>query len=151
MPAALRIQFEDKLGGAIALQEMTDRVLEAGGSAVSVAHALDVLATRFPPHVEANLSQPDRQLLRDLRQGHVARLRGLAVQIGAELNPVLPKPSSGAGQSRKQDLFATVGRIDAALNRLLAGSYTQPEGEAILDLLAQQLDLLKRQIEELMQ
>jgi hypothetical protein len=137
MPAAFRKEFEDTLGGPLALQEITDRVLEAAGSAVAVAHALDVLKGRFPPAVEAALSPPDRQLLHDLRQAYLTKARGLAGQIRGDLKPLLPVPEPPA---RKADLLSTVAAVDTSLNRLLAGSYSQAEGEATLRLLAQQLD-----------
>jgi len=100
--------------------------------------------------VAATLSERDRQLLLDLRQGHVSTLRRLAGQIRGELKPLLPASPNAAAQGAEQDLFSTAGAMDATLNHLLAGSYTEPAGEAMLNQLVQQLDLLNRQIEEVM-
>ena len=71
IPAPLRQRFENELGGASALQDVTDRVLEASASVLARAHALEVLARNFPPETEAHLTIPDRGVLWKLRDNHI--------------------------------------------------------------------------------
>jgi hypothetical protein len=150
MPAALRQQFEDRLGSATALQEMTDRVLEASGLAVARVHAIEVLVSKFPPPTESALSSPDRALLDRLRQGHISALDSLTTRIAKDLEPILPLgPLSGdraAGSDSEPDLVTTAQQVDNSLNRLLAGSYSEPTGKALLNSLAGQLANLRQAI-----
>jgi hypothetical protein len=146
MPRTLRQKFEDSLGGAVALQEVTDRVLEASGLAVAQAHALEVLATKFPPQTEAGLAEADSGLLRRLRQGHLMALDDLTARIAAGLEAILPAPGP-PGATRPPELMAAVQQADDSLNRLLAGSYSESSGEALLNGLAVQLRNLRQTIE----
>jgi hypothetical protein len=154
IPVPLRSQFEERLGGAIALQETTDRVLDAAASALGRAHAVAVLARHFPPPVEAGLAAEDRTLLLALRQRHVAELNRLAVQIRTQLKPLLSTsnqaPPAAAGdnwQAQASVLVASAQTLDEALNRLLAGSYSEASGEAMLGNLTSQLQRFEAAIE----
>ena len=153
MPETLRQRFEDRLGGAVALQEMTDRVLEASGSAVARAHALDLLASKFLPETEAGLAEADRTLLGRLRQVHIAALDDLTMRIAKDIEAILPAgplPDAEAryrGRGSERDLVAAVQQVDDSLNRLLAGSFSESSGEALLIGLAGQLANLRQIIE----
>jgi hypothetical protein len=138
MPGSLREQFEDRLGGAIALQEMTDRVLEASGLAVARAHALEVLAAKFPPRVEASLSDPDRALLRRLKQAHLSAMRDLAARLQSDFGRLVA-PGLATAEASSPDLVVAAQQVDDSLNRLLAGSYSEPTGKALLKSLGGQL------------
>ena len=142
IPAPLRQQFEDKLGGAVALQEATDRVLEASASVVAQAHAMEVLARDFAPETEAHLRTQDRDLLLELRENHVRELERLLAQIQTELKPLLAPRDRASEQSLADkaetwqagvpNLVVAAQEMDRALNRLLAGSYSQSSGEQML-------------------
>ena len=154
IPAPLRSLFEERLGGAIALQETTDRVLDAGASALGRAHAIALLARHFPPPVEAGLAAQDRTLLLGLRQRHIAELNRLAAQIRTQLKPLLSTSNQAAPvaagdnwQARASVLVASAQEVDEALNRLLAGSYSQGAGEAMLGSLTSQLQRFEAAIE----
>ena len=149
MPAALRQRFEAALGGAVAFQEATDRILEASGSMLARAHAVETLATRFPPETEARLAPEDRQLLYTLRQRHLAELGRLVARIQAELQPLLAPSSNGpralaTEQTGIPALLASVQQTDQVLNRLLAGSYSQTSGEDMLRELRPQIERLDK-------
>jgi hypothetical protein len=146
MPRTLRQKFEDRLGGVVGLQEATDRILEASGLAVAQAHALEVLATKFPPQTEEGLAEVDRALLHRLRQGHVTALDDLTARIRAGLEPILPAPGPPAA-TPPPELMVAIQQVDDSLNRLLAGSYSESSGEALLSGLAAQLRNLRRTIE----
>jgi hypothetical protein len=153
MPASLRRRFEERLGGPVALQEMTDRVLEASGLAIARAHAIDMLATKFPPGIESALSDRDRQLLQHLHQTHVAALRDLAARIESDLHPLLPSAATQgtladlSWQGQAPALLAVAQQVDDDLNRLLAGSYSDTAGEALLNNLAVQFAHLRQMVE----
>ena len=146
IPAALRQRFEAALGGAIALQEVTDRVLEASGSMLARAHAVELLASTFPPETEELLPSEDSQLLQALRWRHLSELGRLAAQIRAALKPLLAaSPNSPAVQAVPWQagvpaLVEAAQRTDRLLNRLLAGSYSQASGEEMLRELGVQIE-----------
>jgi hypothetical protein len=154
IPGPLRQQFEERLGSAIAFQEMTDRVLDASASAVSRAHALEVLANKFPPLTQSDLAVQDRELLDKLRQRHVSELQRLVTQIRSNLKPLLtttsksPAPATdnrslSSRQTQVPALVAAAQELDDSLNRLLAGTYLQSSGDAMLRGLAAQLEHLQ--------
>jgi hypothetical protein len=142
IPDAVRQQLEDRLGGPIARQEVTDRVLEASAAALARAYAVQVLAEKFPPETEARLADSDREVLRGLVQRHLSELDRLAARTRTELKMLLPKSDSFASANPENEMTnwqfgaaALVGAAQASdtlLNRLLAGSYSQAEGDEML-------------------
>lgn len=158
IPEAVRQQLDDRLGGAATRQEITDRVLEASASALARAHALEVLAQKFPPETEARLPAPDQELLRALRDGHIAELVHLVANIQADLKPLLVPFASlppyvadnGTGnpwQAGVPALVVSAQETDRLLNRLLAGSYSQSSGEEMLRGLSSQIDRFERAVQ----
>jgi hypothetical protein len=154
IPPALRQRFEERLGGPVALQEATDRTLEASALILARAHAMEVLARAFPPETEARLSSQDRLLLRRLRRRHCAELERLAAQIRSDLRPVLDAPnaeappsgdngSESAWQAGVPSLVAYARETDQLLSHLLAGSYSQSSGEDMLRGLAAAIQRLE--------
>jgi hypothetical protein len=149
IPAPLRRQFEDRLGGAARFQEATDRMLEAGASAVAQAHALETLALDFSSPVEAVLADPDRELLHRLRDNHISELQNLVSRIENDLEPLLPalpkSPPAADGasavswQASAAPIVDLARKTDDALNRLLAGSYAQSSGDDMLRAMAAQI------------
>jgi hypothetical protein len=137
IPGSFKQQLEDKIGGAVTLQEVSDRVLEASASILGRVHAVQVLAEKFPPDIEAGLTAPDRDLLRKLRQRHAIRLQQLAANIRTELKPLLPVPAHGQPPAT---LAASARDLDGLLNRLLAGSFSQSGGEEMLRSLGPKLE-----------
>jgi hypothetical protein len=141
IPAALQERFEQRLGGPVAVQETTDRVLDAGASLVARVHALEVLAGKFPPQIEARFGSADRLMLRRLRRHHTAEMQKSITQIRMALTPLLEN-AGGAGtqaaeaaaiwQAGVPALADSARALDRLLNRLLAGSYTRTSGEEML-------------------
>src|SRR5262249_49772083 len=115
IPESIRQQLEDRLGGAAALQEMTDLVLEDSAAMLARAHALQALADKFQPGVEAGFSAADRELLHRLRQRHLEELGRTAGRIRGELKPLLT-PSRGS--LPPSDIVSAARQVDATLNRL---------------------------------
>ena len=152
IPAPLRQQFEERLGGSNALQETTDRVLESSASAVAQAHALEILARNFAPQTEAGLIAPDREILHKLRDNHISELERLVSRIWEDLKPLLPAipnaavaPAANGGptvswQAGAAPLVALTRKTDDSLNLLLASSYSQSSGEEMLRTLAAQIE-----------
>ena len=145
MPASVRRTLEEKLGGPVGLQEITDSVLDAADQAVSRAHAVDVLAEKFPPMIEATLSQPDRELLNGLRAKHLTELRHLTGRIGDQLKPLLrPATASPVSSTRLQPSAL---ELDSVLTQLLAGSYSETQATALLRTLPARLAQLNAGID----
>jgi hypothetical protein len=156
IPAALRERFEQRLGGPVAVQETTDRVLDASASLVARVHALEVLAGKFPPQVVARFGSADRLMLRRLRQHHTAEMQKSIAQIRAALAPLLENAvgagtqaadAAAAWQAGVPALADSARALDRLLNRLLAGSYTQTSGEEMLRELGPDLQRLDSSVQ----
>src|SRR5579864_196967 len=154
IPPQFRQRLEERLGGPKALQEITDRVLEASAQNLARAHATEVLARHFPPETEAGMNSQDRLLLRQLRRRHLTELERLATQIRDALKPLLDTPDArprAVGDNRTAQtwqsgvpaLVASARETDQLLNRLLAGSYSQSSGEEMLRRLTSALGRLE--------
>jgi hypothetical protein len=152
IPATLRQQFEERLGGPAAFQVAIDGVLEASASDVAQAHALEILARDFGPRIEASLMAQDREILHKLRDNHISELERLVSRIREDFKPLLPGIPDGAvaqaanggatasWQAGAASLVALARKTDDSLNRLLASSYSQSSGEEMLRTLAAQIE-----------
>src|SRR5580658_2110425 len=157
IPAQFRQRFEERLGGPVALQEVTDRVLEASAQNLTQAHAIEVLARNFPPETEAGMKAQDRLLLRELRRRHLTELKRLATQVRDALKPLLDAPDASpraigdngraTWQSAVPALVASARETDQLLNHLLAGSYSESSGEGMLRRLTAALGRLEWAVE----
>ena len=67
--------------------------------------------------------------------------------MAKDLETILPPGPLPDGPGSERDLVAAVQQVDDSLNRLLAGSYSESSGEALLNGLAGQLANLRRIIE----
>jgi hypothetical protein len=148
IPADFRRQLEDRFGGALALQQATDHVLETSASLLARAVALQTLASKFPPGIAGQMPDSDRALLKKLQQHHVSELRRLLVRMQSDLQPLLP-PSTNATstpgvdwQSGVPALVASARDADNLLNHLLAGSYNQASGQDMLHRAASEIERL---------
>lgn len=146
IPASIRKRLEDRIGGAIALQEMTDQTLDLSSSLIARVHALQILAEKFPPSIEQILSRESNDLLRTLRQKHLKELNLLFRQISMKLKPLIaPSTESslpmttGRWQNNVDSLAKAARDLNASLNRLLAGNYSEASGEEMIRNLAPQL------------
>ncbi len=138
IPPDFRRQLEEHFGGAVALQQVTDRVLEASASILARAHALQTLAQNFPPATAQRMPDRDRDLLRKLQRHHAAELRRVLLRMKSDLQPLLgaaanaPSVPTPDWQSAVPALVAAGQNADDLLNHLLAGSYTQASGSDLL-------------------
>jgi hypothetical protein len=153
VPADFRRQLEDRFGGAVALQQATDRVLETCASLLARAVALQTLAVKFPPSIADPMTARDHALLKKLQQHHVSELRRLLVRMRTDLQPLLPSstnaaPAPGADwQSGVPALVASARDTDNLLNHLLAGSYNQATGQDMLHRVASEIERLDEALE----
>ena len=128
----------------MAFQETADHVLEASASVLARAHAIQTLAEKFPADIEARLTLQDRELLHRLRTSHVTELSRLAALIRMQLKPLIGASNSALPVT---SLVSSAQETDNSLTRLLAGSYSQSEGEEMLHGLASQIERLERAIQ----
>jgi hypothetical protein len=149
LPEGIRHKLEERAGGAVALQILTDEVLDASGLLLARVHAVEVLRKKFPPSIESTFTSAGKQLLGEMRRDHAAKIRREIESIQARLKPLLPmsKESSPPEVSRTgrigtESLGHAVRNLDASLNRLLAGAFNQAEGERLLDQVRVQLQIL---------
>ena len=148
--SAFRRRLEEKAGGASSLQLITDRALEASNRLFAQAHALLVLAQKFPPAVEGQLGPSGQGTLRTLRQRHAFALQQTTLQLGEALKPLL-ESSSATGefldnqiwQKKAVELFETARNLDARVSRLLTG-YSEETGEGDLRQLPNDLEKVEQ-------
>lgn len=158
IPVPLQQRLEAELGGAVALQAATDRILEVSASTLAQSHALELLSQNFPPQIENTFSPQDRDILRALRKARVLELIRLIARIRKETQPLLaassnPSPSqvtdngaSGTWQAAVPKIVTCAQAVDRSLNRLLAGNYSLPIGNEILNTLPAQMEQLERAV-----
>jgi hypothetical protein len=153
IPPDFRRELEERFGGAIALQQVTDRVLESSASILARAHALQTLAQNFPPATVQRMPDGDRDLLRKLQRQHSAELRRVLLRMKSDLQPLLgasanaPSVAATDWQSAVPVLVAAGQNADDLLNRLLAGSYTQASGSDLLHDLPSAIQRLEANIQ----
>ncbi|WP_321474333.1 hypothetical protein [uncultured Paludibaculum sp.] len=151
LPDAFRRRLEERLGGMIPLQEATDRLLDAGADLLARAHAINLLAEKFPSGTEQQLGAGDRRTLRTLRTDHARQMENSLDTIEPDLRrlladgfPRMAQPvGSGSWQADTPALLGAAQESSALLNRLLAGRYTEQEGEEMLRQLAAQTARLR--------
>lgn len=149
--SAFRREMETRAGGALALQTITDRALDASNSLLSQAHALQILAREFPPKVELTLPVNDQNTLRDLRQRHAMAMEQLSLQVGEALRPLLVAPTDDSSsstethselptswQSSVADLYQTTRSLDRNVSRLF--TYRQDSSDQLPLRLRRDLD-----------
>ncbi len=147
IPPDLRHRLEKRFGGALALQQTTDSVLDASASILARAHALETLASKFPPEIAREMPERDRNLLRELQQRHAGELQKLFARMQGNLQPLLaaaktPAQPAAEWQSTAPELMASARAVDDLLNHLLAGSYRQAAGSEMLHKVSPAIDRL---------
>ncbi len=108
-------------------EEGVNRILDASESVMARAYALRGLSRRFPPTVEAQLADADRDVLAALRGEHVSGIGRHVVALRSGIASLLPKsadpptPATAEWQTKAERLFAAAQAVDHLLNRALAG------------------------------
>jgi hypothetical protein len=143
---AFRQRLQDRYGGARQLQAATDKALDASNGLFARSHLLFLLAREFPPGVESGLTANGGTSLLSLRQRHVGAMDYALRQLKEEVSPLLTEAAargeatkSGNWQSGAEDLFAATRNVDRLVSRLLAGQYTEQEGNTMLQQLPSDL------------
>jgi hypothetical protein len=85
----LQARIARTMGGREFFDQLGAETLDLTESMMARAYALRLLAERFPPAAESQMSSSDRELLRKLRSEHTNVLRQQASQIDRALRPVL--------------------------------------------------------------
>ncbi len=120
--AGVRTQLEAVLG-----EPGVNRILDASEAVMARVHALRGLSRRFPPAVEAQLADADRNVLASLRSEHVSGISAHLRALQSALAPLLPKlppapsPAAAPWQTHAARIFTAAQTVDHLLNRILAG------------------------------
>ena len=126
VPAAFAGQFSSPA----AYEKFVDGLLKNTDSIMARAHALRLLATRFPPEVESAMSADGKATLTTIRLQHemvLAReLATLDRSTQPYLGPMEIAPGSGAGgerwQARSLRVFTESEQVDRLAGSIFAGS-----------------------------
>ncbi len=124
-----QLALEQRLGGRAAFEQFSNQVLQISEALMSRAHALRRLAQRFPKPLEDQLSGPERERLRTLREEHAGALLRLAAELQARIEPALPAGAAGgtvttnahSWQDATEELFRDARDSEALLISLLGG------------------------------
>lgn len=125
---ALLDHLSARLGGRQTLENFTNRVLDLSDAALARAHALRLLAERFPEQVESSLPPPDRATLRALQADHLNHLVSTVRELTGVLKPVIRtessvhEPSWAAWQSGADPVLKAAQDLDRSLTDALAGT-----------------------------
>jgi len=114
--------------------ELANQILEASDAALARAFALDALASRFPPAVEANLPAADRALLEGMRTEHRQALETAAGRLDALLKAAWPETTAAPAQAEAangRQLLEAARYLDQLLNRTFAGGAGPPRAEVL--------------------
>lgn len=138
--APLREMLEKQAGGAQQFQAIADKAMDASSTILQRAHALYVLAEKFPPVVASQFGQPEQETLRSLRRRHAMAVEQAAAELKDALLPLL-RTTAAADETQIQQnaswevgaaqLYGEAKALDASLGRILAGSYSQQDGQRI--------------------
>ena len=155
--APLRHGLETKAGGSQEFQQIADRALDASSLLVAHAHALATLAQTFPPSVQVTFAAADEAKLRFLRHRHAIAIEQAVLAVREALAPLLDsqanketepsetaKAPDSSWQSGAAPLLELCQQLDGSLSRLLAGSYSQQDGEDILSRLPDEIKNLEK-------
>ena len=134
----LQTELEKQLGGRAAFEQFADRVFEMTDAFMSRAHALHRLAERFPTDMEAQMTLPQRQLLRRLRREHAAALLRHVADVQGHMQPLLAglgEPAgaapvampSGSWQDATEQLFIEARRTETMLVAMLGNDDAQSQ------------------------
>jgi hypothetical protein len=135
----LRYTLEQKAGGAQQFQAIADRALDASSTILQRAHALHVLAEKFPPSVAAQFGRPEQETLRLLRHRHAIAIEQATAELKGALVPLLNTMAAAPGETQNPrntswevgaaKLYEEAKALDASLGRILAGTYSQETGQ----------------------
>ncbi len=145
LPPGIRRKLEERVGGAVALQILTDELLDASASLIARTHAIETLREKFPLSVEANLSPEGRRMLDGMHRDHAMQIRREIEAIHAKVTPLLTQKEAlppAVPAPAAHSFGAAVRHLDASLNRLLAGTYNEAEGESLLEEVQAQLGIV---------
>jgi hypothetical protein len=138
LPAEWRQRFEQAYGGPLALQEATDRSLEAASLLLARANALATLNRLYPAARREQLSAADRQRLAALVAGHAKPVRQQVTVLQQNLAPLLHD-----AQAQEAPLLQTAQRLNVVLTHMLAGQWPAEEGQRQLDELSSLMAALR--------
>jgi hypothetical protein len=124
--------LQHRLGDGAAVEEFTNRVLDTSDSILAHAFALRSLAVRFPPPVEAQFSDAERQVLSRIRRDHLQSAADGLERLKSTLQTGFPawlathrerpQPASASNwQEGAQSLLDSARNLDRLLNGTFGG------------------------------
>ncbi|HKA01973.1 MAG TPA: hypothetical protein VKE70_35930, partial [Candidatus Solibacter sp.] len=135
----LQTELEKQLGGRAAFEQFTEHIFEMTDAFMSRAHALRRLAERFPADLETQMTPPQRELLKKLRQEHAEELLRNVADVQGRMQPLLAglgEPGgathvavpSGSWQDATDQLFDEARRAETMLVAMLGNGDNQSQG-----------------------
>ncbi len=127
-------RLEEQAGGRVAFEELSARVLDDFDKAMARVYALRRLTRNFPEGVEAQLTPPERQLLRQLRKDHASDVTSRVSAVQRIMAPMLmalggvePPAArlttlSGPWQPAVEELFRAARSVETTLATILGGA-----------------------------
>lgn len=126
LPPGLEAYF----GSRAAADAFIGEVISESERILARAHALRVLAERFPDAVRSGLGEEERAMLAAMRAGHLAEIRKSAAVLSAKLPPVLRLLGPAEAPPESCSLIECAQRLDSRLSALLSARTGPPAGVA---------------------
>jgi len=146
--------LEDRAGSPRQLETIAEKSLDASTYSLAYAHALDVLADKFPAAIESSLSPEDRATLLLLRHRHANAVERNAALLADSLRPLLParpRPEATAPklntswQTGAGKLYEDTRRLDDTVGRVLGALFSKEQTESALASLPHDIENVQTQ------
>ena len=148
----LRQTLEKQAGGAQPFQTIADKALDASSTILQRAHALYVLAERFPPFIASHFDASQQDVLRFLRRRHAIVIEQATADLKSSLRPLLhgtagvdetQTPRDTSWEVGAAQLYEEAKGFDASLGRILGGTYSQEAGQRFWSKLPDEIQRLE--------
>jgi hypothetical protein len=146
--------LEDRAGGPQPLETIAEKSLDVSTDSLAYAHALDVLADKFPAAIESTLNPEDRATLLLLRHRHANAIERNAALLADSLRPLLPagpQPEATvpklntSWQTGAGKLYEDSRRLDDTVGRLLGALFSKGQTESALASLSHDIENVQTQ------
>ena len=139
--------LEAAAGGASNLETLTNGLLDESEEMMAAAHALNLLAQRFPANRRQGMNTAEAAVLAEIERDHTAALGTHFRRIEAMLAPFHLEKESSLPSADGTGLFDSARGVQRALNAIFGGS--EPEGP--LPAMLAELASANRQMERTME
>jgi hypothetical protein len=140
----------------VPLENFTNHIMDLSEAALARAHALRALGDRFPPDVEVQLTEAERETLHMIRTDHSNRLAASVRTISEAVSPLAPAGEIEGIEPQNWHAMAGIvldaaRQFDEVATRILAAPTSTESPEEALRSLGRAASQLRARTEALQQ